>query len=202
LQASVPATHALVLGPTSATRLRSPSTAQTVEAMEAAAKQDQAHPLVRAFAGRAIQRASASAPGPPSVLDVVKAVEELAAEEVTFVRDPINVELVQTPSYLLSLPQRGLGAPMGDCDELATLVASALMSIGMDPSFVRLAWVTRGADPYAHVLVSVPVQVDGRVLPLLLDASYHGNLQQLLARAATAHVHRPVSRQRNRVRHL
>ena len=166
--------------------------------MEGAAKADQAHPLVRAFAGRAIERAAAASNGPPSVLDVVKAIEAQVGAEVTFVRDPINVELIQTPSYLLSLPRRGLGKPMGDCDEMAALAAAALMSVGLDPSFVRLAWQSGGPDPYAHVLVSVPVRVDGSILPLLVDPSYHGRLEDLTTRAAWAFVHPPVSRARNR----
>jgi hypothetical protein len=73
----------------------------------------------------------------------VRALHAYVRDRIRYVRDGVDVEVVQTPEKTLEL-----GA--GDCDDKSTLLASMLMSIGHPARFVAV-----GMKPgsYSHVFV-------------------------------------------------
>lgn len=172
--------------PKAARMFRHFDTAATVRAMEDAAKRDQwtnavRQIAIRAYSGVGGQRADQ--------LAVVLAVETAISDAIEYTPDPLNVELIAPPAILLAMP-----IPAEDCDGMSTALASALLSIGYDPRFVRLAWEAGGPDPWEHVLVQVPVEHDGRQVNVVLDPTFPGNLSGLLGRAVLSHVHEPIGR--------
>jgi len=62
---------------------------------------------------------------------------------IRYVRDPVDVELVQTPEVTLKLGT-------GDCDDQATLLAAMLKATGHPAQFVA---VGINGGPFSHVLV-------------------------------------------------
>ena len=62
---------------------------------------------------------------------------------IRYVRDPVDVELVQTPEVTLKLAT-------GDCDDQATLLAAMLKATGHPAQFVA---VGVNGGPFSHVLV-------------------------------------------------
>lgn len=77
-----------------------------------------------------------------------KYMRELAAlhafvrDRVRYVRDPVGVELVQTPEVTLQKMS-------GDCDDKATLLAALLESTGHPAKFTAVAF---GGNQFSHVL--------------------------------------------------
>jgi transglutaminase-like putative cysteine protease len=68
---------------------------------------------------------------------------EYVRDAVRYVRDPVDVELVQTPEATLEIMQ-------GDCDDKSTLLAALLTTIGHPCRFVALGFNGNG---FSHVLV-------------------------------------------------
>jgi len=163
------------------------TTADTVRAMEDAAKADQWTDPVRQLAIRAYTGAGGKR---ADDLAVVLAVERAVSLAVAYTPDPLNVELIARPARLLGMP-----IPAEDCDGMSAAVASALLSIGYSPKFVRLAWDNSGDDPWEHVLVQVPIEHGGESVEVVLDPTYDGNLSGLLGRAVLSHVHDPIGRE-------
>lgn len=77
----------------------------------------------------------------------VRALQSWVQNCVIYIRDPVDVELVQTPEVTLKLMQ-------GDCDDQATLLAAMLMATGHPSRFVAI-----GMDgaPFSHVLVETKI---------------------------------------------
>lgn len=75
-------------------------------------------------------------------------IRDFLAEKVRFAPDPLGLELLKTPAYMIqSIEAQGWVA--GDCDDVATLGAALGMAIGMPARFVLV-----GFDPiqtYGHV---------------------------------------------------
>lgn len=66
---------------------------------------------------------------------------------IRYVRDPVDVELVQTPEVTLKLRT-------GDCDDQATLLAAMLKATGHPAKFVA---VGMNGAPFSHVLVETKI---------------------------------------------
>lgn len=73
----------------------------------------------------------------------VEVLQKWVQNYVRYVRDPVDVELVQTPEVTLKLMT-------GDCDDQATLLASMLKATGHPAQFVA---VGVNGGPFSHVLV-------------------------------------------------
>ena len=76
-------------------------------------------------------------------VDEARALQQWVKTNITYMRDPPDVELVQTP-------QKTLEYGRGDCDDQATLLASLLMATGHPARFVAIG--LKG-QPLSHVLV-------------------------------------------------
>ncbi len=83
-------------------------------------------------------------------LDEAKAVGEYVQAHVRYVRDPSNIERLTDPDLMIDMIQRGTA--QGDCDDMALLVASLLMSIGHEP-FFRVVRYKGAWGPYNHIYV-------------------------------------------------
>lgn len=66
---------------------------------------------------------------------------------IRYVRDPVDVELVQTPEVTLKLAT-------GDCDDQSTLLAAMLAATGHPAQFVA---VGMNNEPLSHVLVETKI---------------------------------------------
>jgi transglutaminase-like putative cysteine protease len=76
-------------------------------------------------------------------LGELRACQGWVRDNIRYVQDPEDIELVQTPEKTLEF-----GA--GDCDDKSTLLAALLLSIGHPARFVAVGF---DGDPFSHVLV-------------------------------------------------
>jgi hypothetical protein len=85
--------------------------------------------------------------GPKQYAQEVRALQSFVQNCIRYVRDPVDVELVQTPEVTLKLST-------GDCDDQSTLLAALLDSTGHEARFVAV-----GIDggPFSHVLVETKI---------------------------------------------
>lgn len=80
---------------------------------------------------------------PRKWLAEIRALHEWVRDCIRYVKDPVGVELVQTPEATLKVGQ-------GDCDDKSTLLAALLLSTGHPCRFVA---VGMNGNPFSHVLV-------------------------------------------------
>lgn len=73
----------------------------------------------------------------------IAALQRWVQKNITYTRDPVEVELVQTPEVTLKLRR-------GDCDDQATLLGAMLEATGHP---ARLVAVGVGGGPFSHVYV-------------------------------------------------
>jgi transglutaminase-like putative cysteine protease len=76
-------------------------------------------------------------------VDQVRRLQSFVQDNIRYIHDPPDVELIQTPQY--TLQQRA-----GDCDDQATLLAALLMALGHPVQFVA---VGMNGQALSHVLV-------------------------------------------------
>lgn len=87
-------------------------------------------------------------------LGEVTALYEWVREHVRFVRDPVGVEYLQTPSYMLrQIAREGVAA--GDCDDASTLFAALAETAGYRTKFRVQA---PPGQTFKHVLVDVQIR--------------------------------------------
>lgn len=84
---------------------------------------------------------------PRKWLREVGALHAFVRDRITYRKDPVGIELVQTPEATLTLG-------VGDCDDKSTLLASLLVATGHPSRFVA---VGMNGSPFSHVLVETRV---------------------------------------------
>lgn len=77
----------------------------------------------------------------------VRALQTFVQDCIRYVRDPVDVELVQSPEVTLKLGT-------GDCDDQSTLFAAMLVATGHAAQFVAIGM---GGQPLSHVLVETKI---------------------------------------------
>ena len=74
------------------------------------------------------------------LMDEVKKVYKFLLDHTRYVRDPVNRELIQTPELMvrdiIDLEGKTGHLAQGDCDELATFLATVLQAIGHKTRFI------------------------------------------------------------------
>ena len=70
------------------------------------------------------------------------ALHKFVRDQIRYVKDPIGVELIQSPQRTLEMGQ-------GDCDDKSTLLAAMLMATGKPARFTAVGFKDRG---FSHVL--------------------------------------------------
>ena len=87
-------------------------------------------------------------------LGEVTALYEWVRDHVRFIRDPVGVEYLQTPAYMLrQIAQEGMAA--GDCDDASTLFAALAETAGYRTKFRMQA---PPGTTFKHVLVDVQIK--------------------------------------------
>jgi transglutaminase-like putative cysteine protease len=81
----------------------------------------------------------------------IDALHKFVRDQIRYVRDPDEHELVQTPQATLEIGQ-------GDCDDKSTLLAALLKSIGHPARFIAVGF---DGDQLSHVLVQTKVDSTG-----------------------------------------
>ena len=79
---------------------------------------------------------------PKDYLSELVALHYLVCQRVRYQRDPLTVELVKTPKATLR-------TGVGDCDDMATLLAALALLSGAKARFVTVGFRPRG--PFTHV---------------------------------------------------
>lgn len=80
-------------------------------------------------------------------LGQAQALQKFVQNCIAYIRDPVDVELVQTPEVTLRLAA-------GDCDDQSTLLAAMLTATGHPSRFVA---VGMNGQPFSHVLVETKI---------------------------------------------
>lgn len=81
----------------------------------------------------------------------IRALHGYVRDQIRYLRDPVDVELVQTPEKTIEFAQ-------GDCDDKSTLLGALLHSVGHPVRFAALGFEGR---PFSHVLVETRVNHTG-----------------------------------------
>lgn len=89
----------------------------------------------------------------------IRALHAFVRDSIRYTRDPVDVELVQTPEKTLEYGQ-------GDCDDKATLLAALLSAAGHPAQFVA---VGLNGGPFSHVLVESQINRGWIPLETIID---------------------------------
>jgi hypothetical protein len=122
---------------------------ETISFMKKLARLRSRHPLIRELALKILQTFKV-----PShyYKDEALAIARYVKEKVRYVRDIQSVETIIDPILLVEQLKRG--EAQGDCDDIATLIATLLLSIGHQPFFRIIKYKnTPEAESYNHVYV-------------------------------------------------
>ena len=130
--------------------------------MRAAIDSDRTSPLVRNAAVQAI----AGAPE-RNFTSEITGILDYIRDRVRYTRDPLDVEYVQGPDFLLRQIRAG-GTVAGDCDDSAVLFASLAEAVGYETRFQVLG---EAGENFSHVIVEVRDNA-GRWIPV--DPSQRG----------------------------
>jgi hypothetical protein len=120
---------------------------ETVEMMKKVARQRASHPMVRGLALSILEQA-----GIPShdFLTEARALAEYVQQEVRYVRDIEGVEQLHDPLYMIE--KLKAGTAQGDCDDMAMLLATLLLSVGHSPLFAIVRYRST-SGPFNHIYV-------------------------------------------------
>ena len=96
------------------------------------------------------------------------AIGDFVKKNVRYVRDPNGIEQLTDP--VLMIEELGRMASQGDCDDMALLIATLLLSVGHQPYF-RMVRYGRDSGPFDHIYVVVHERNPGAAgTRLVLDA--------------------------------
>jgi len=119
--------------------------------------------LSREAATRAdVQLTAANIVGGASGAQAAYRIRDFLAGSVVFEFDPLGVELIRTPSYMLdAMHQEGIAR--GDCDDVAVLGAALGMAAGLEARYVLVGLTP--TEPFEHVYAELvtpdgPVELD------------------------------------------
>lgn len=122
---------------------------QTVEFMKRVARQKSRDPIFRQLALKIIEDV-------PSNHFKSEALEigRWVLKNIRYVRDADNIEQLIDPTNLVNQYYAGT-KPQGDCDDMALLTATLLLTIGVQPYFraIRYEAPQNGEDNYNHIYV-------------------------------------------------
>lgn len=117
--------------------------------MRRVARQYAHHPKVRQLALNILQEKRIPS---QNHLDEAKAIGEFVQDRVRYVRDIQGMEQLHDPLYMIEKIQNG--AAQGDCDDMALLIATLLLSVGFSPNFTIVRYQS-DSGPWNHIYVSV-----------------------------------------------
>jgi hypothetical protein len=122
---------------------------ETLQTMIKVARQRSRHPLVRELALRILEHYRVPS---QDYLKEAYAIGDYIKKKVRYVRDINGVETLHDPVTMIDQMKRGQA--QGDCDDMALLIATLLLTIGHQPYF-RVVRYYDGHGPYQHIYVVV-----------------------------------------------
>jgi len=122
---------------------------ETIEVMKKLAHKYKGHPKVRQLALNILlyDRIASN-----NYVHEALAIGRFVQAKVRYVKDTLGIEQVHDPLYMIKKIQEGTS--QGDCDDMAMLIATFLLSIGHRPSF-RAVRYRSTSGPYNHIYVVV-----------------------------------------------
>lgn len=121
----------------------------TVDFMRKIARERATHPLVRQLGINILNEAQTKS---HNHADEAVAIGRWVQQNVAYMKDPDGVELLQDPIYIIKKSQSN--EARGDCDDMALLMATLLISIGIKPSFKIVRWQKPNGN-FNHIYVTV-----------------------------------------------
>jgi len=121
----------------------------TVDFMKKIARERAGHPLVRQLGINILNQARTKS---HNHADEAKAVGVWVQQNIRYMKDPDDIELLQDPVYIIRASEKG--EARGDCDDMALLIATLLISIGIKPYFKIVRWKKTSGN-YNHIYVVV-----------------------------------------------
>lgn len=122
---------------------------QTINVMREVARKRCGEPVVRALALKILSSCGVAS---QDYLSEAICIGNFVKENVRYVRDPDNIELLTDP--LTMIEQMSRGVAQGDCDDMSLLIATLLLSIGCQPLF-RAVRYDSDSGHYNHIYVVV-----------------------------------------------
>jgi len=119
----------------------------TLSYMRRLARMRSTDPRVRSLALKILRQYNT---GSHNYINECMAIGDFIKRNVSYVRDIEGVEQLHDPLYMISELERGRAA--GDCDDMSTLIATLLLSIGAAPMY-RCVRYNGKNGPFNHVYV-------------------------------------------------
>ena len=110
----------------------------------------------------------------------IVAINNWVSEKVFYVNDPLHVELVKDPQRLVEEINAN-GFARGDCDDIASLIATMGLQVGRESQFVVVGFGERGA--YSHVFTRILEPRTG--VWIVCDPVAGSNVASMLSRVMT-----------------
>lgn len=117
---------------------------------------------------------------PKDYLSEILAIRYWVAEKVRYKNDPLAMETVSDPERLIT-EIVSYGKAIGDCDDVASLIATMARQVGREAQFVTVGFGRPGK--YSHVFARVREPKSGRWI--VCDPVAGLNEEQMLNRVAT-----------------
>ncbi len=119
---------------------------------------------------------------PKDYLSEIIAVRNAVAAHVRYLNDPVGVELVKDPERLVEEIE-STGRGIGDCDDIATLIATMLRQLGRTVEFVTVGFDSGQPGNFSHVFVRVKDPKSGKWI--VCDPVAGTQEDRMLARVTT-----------------
>lgn len=119
----------------------------TLKIMRKVAHERKKHPMVRAAALKIMKDCRVNS------MDYFReayCLAQFVQNHVRYVRDPVGVELLTDPVTMLDMIQKGTA--QGDCDDMSLLLATLMLSIGIQPYF-RIVKYSKDSPTFNHIYV-------------------------------------------------
>lgn len=117
---------------------------------------------------------------PKDYLSEILAIRNFAHKHIRYLNDPLTVELVKDPQrFVEEIAAHGVG--IGDCDDIATFIATLALAIGRTAEFVTVGFGERGA--FSHVFTRIKEPKRGQWI--VVDPVAGTDERRMLSRVTT-----------------
>jgi hypothetical protein len=123
---------------------------ETLEIMRQVARDASRHPVVREFAKSILLKYKIK---DQNYYDEAHAIGHYVKKNVRYVRDIKGVETLHDPLTMIDHIKREIA--QGDCDDMALLTATLLLSIGHEPYFCLVKYHSNPNGSYQHIYTVV-----------------------------------------------
>jgi hypothetical protein len=120
---------------------------KTVDIMIRVARQRSGHPKIRKLAINILNYYNTKS---HNFLDESRAIGEYVQKKVRYLKDAAQIEQVHDPLTIIDQIEKGIAR--ADCDDMALLIATLLLSIGHRPKF-KVVRYKGNSGSYSHIYV-------------------------------------------------